>query len=332
MQQKKPKVSIVVPIYNTEQYLETCVKSIAGGALQDIEIILVNDGSEGNAKQMCENFANDDNRIRVLNKKNEGISKAVFDGINMSSGEYIGFVDSDDYVNENMFQSLFNKAKELDADIVQCGFNEFKGNKTTRTFFSNQLKIFNGNIEEQILEAFFETTASVAPFDNCRWNKLFRATVLKESIKDLPPNLSMGEDLIMFISALNNSEKVVVLKQEINYFYRVIESSFTKKFNEKLIVETMKMLDEIERIAINQKRQGKSLETERNRHIAMLIHFCIESNYNQIQKLETIKRLKNMLSKKEYLLEFLKKQPLMGKVSYISIYLGLERLILMLKR
>ncbi len=335
MQQTKPKVSVVVPIYNTEQYLEKCVKSIVGGTLQDVEIILVNDGSKGNAKQMCENFANNDNRIKVLNKKNEGLRAAVFDGIKMAQGEYIGFVDSDDYVEPGMFEVLYQKAQQHRADIVQCGFHEVFDQREKiirRSFFSDNEIVYENDIESEILQPYFEDCATLSPLENCRWNKLFESKMLKSAIENLPKEITMGEDLTLILSALPLCKKVIVLKQEVNYCYRFVENSMSKNFNEKLIVETLKMLDEIKRIASEQKRQGKSLEIERNRHIAMLIHFCIESKYSQKQKLETIKRLKKMLSEKQYLWEFSKKQPLMGKISYVLIYLGLERLVLMLKR
>ncbi len=331
MQQKKPKVSVVVPIYNTEQYLETCVKSITGGVLQDIEIILVNDGSRGNAKQMCENFANNDDRIKVLNKQNEGLRAAVFDGIEMAQGEFIGFVDSDDYVNDKMFKILYDCATQHVADMVQCGFEMFYEGGKKRLFCSQKNHILEKRAIEKIFDRFFEEEATIEPLENCRWNKLYKTSILKQAVRQLPSDITMGEDLTLNLCVLPLCEKIVVLKNELNYFYRFVETSMSKNFGEKLITDTMRMLDEIKRIANEQKRQGKSLGAERNRHIAMLIHFCIESNYNKIQKLETIKRLKNMLSEKRYLLEFSKKQPLMGKISYILIYLGLERLILIFK-
>lgn len=116
------KVSIVVPIYNVEKYLEQCIESIVNQTLEDIEIILVDDGSPDNCPQICDNYAKKDNRIKVVHKKNGGLSSARNAGIEVATGNYIGFVDSDDYIELDMYEKMYNIAIENNVDFVMSDY------------------------------------------------------------------------------------------------------------------------------------------------------------------------------------------------------------------
>lgn len=116
------KVSIIVPVYNVYQYLDKCLSSLVNQTLKDIEIIVVNDGSKDKSQDIIDAYVKKDNRVKSLIKKNGGLGDARNYGIEAASGEYIGFVDSDDYIDETMFEKMYNKAKEDDSDIVECDF------------------------------------------------------------------------------------------------------------------------------------------------------------------------------------------------------------------
>lgn len=116
-----PKVSVIVPVYGVEKYLDRCVGSIVGQTLKDIEIILVDDGSKDNCPKMCDDWAKKDGRIKVIHKKNGGLGFARNSGLELSTGEYVGFVDSDDFVKEDMFERLYTAAKKENADLAMCG-------------------------------------------------------------------------------------------------------------------------------------------------------------------------------------------------------------------
>ena len=116
------KISIIVPVYNTEKYLSKCLNSLIKQTYKDIEIIVVNDGSKDKSLEIAKKIAKQDNRIKVFNKENGGLSSARNFGIEKASGEYIGFVDSDDYIKENMFEILYNMIKEANAKIAICGW------------------------------------------------------------------------------------------------------------------------------------------------------------------------------------------------------------------
>ena len=115
------KVSIIIPIFNTGTLLNRCVKSVLEQTLTDIEVILVDDGSSDDSGKICDEFAQKDSRVKVIHKSNEGVSVARNTGISVAQGEYIGFVDSDDWIEKDMYQNLYSKAKETNAEIVMCG-------------------------------------------------------------------------------------------------------------------------------------------------------------------------------------------------------------------
>jgi len=131
-----PKVSIIVPTYNVEKYLKECLDSVVNQTLNDIEIICVDDGSTDNSGKILDEYASKDNRIKVIHKKNGGYGKAMNVGLDNATGEYIGIVEPDDYIELNMYETLYNKAKEMDVDLIKADFNRFtgKGNNLEKSY------------------------------------------------------------------------------------------------------------------------------------------------------------------------------------------------------
>ncbi|MBR4316077.1 MAG: glycosyltransferase, partial [Alphaproteobacteria bacterium] len=123
---KNKKISIIVPVYNVQKYLDKCLKSIISQTLTDIEIILVDDGSTDSSGLICDKYAKKDKRIKVVHQKNARQGAARNAGIKLATGDYIGFVDSDDYITSDMFEKLYKKAYIYDADIVMCDYANVK--------------------------------------------------------------------------------------------------------------------------------------------------------------------------------------------------------------
>ena len=130
---EKNLISIIVPVYKVEKYLDKCVESIVSQTYKNLEIILVDDGSPDNCPEMCNEWAKKDDRIKVIHKENGGLSDARNAGIDIANGKYIGFVDSDDYIMPNMFEKLYNTIRKNNADISLCSFIavDEKGEKIT---------------------------------------------------------------------------------------------------------------------------------------------------------------------------------------------------------
>ena len=133
--------SVIVPVYRVEQYIEKCVNSILSQTLADIEVILVDDGSLDNCVKICDNFANKDSRVKVLHKKNEGLSAARNTGLTLAESEYISFVDSDDYLAEDMLELLYNNIIKYSADISICGLYDCYEDKKIPQYAKNELLV-----------------------------------------------------------------------------------------------------------------------------------------------------------------------------------------------
>ncbi|MCD7839743.1 MAG: glycosyltransferase, partial [Erysipelotrichaceae bacterium] len=119
------KVSIIIPTYNVEEYLRECMDSVVNQTLKDIEIICINDGSTDSSLSILQEYADKDDRIIIIDKQNEGYGKGMNDGLDKATGEYIGIVEPDDFVDIHMYEDLYNKAKELDLDIIKADFYRF---------------------------------------------------------------------------------------------------------------------------------------------------------------------------------------------------------------
>ena len=137
-------ISVIVPIYNVEKYLDRCVESIINQTYKNLEIILVDDGSPDNCTQMCDDYAKKDSRIRVVHKENGGLSDARNAGMEVATGEYVSFIDSDDYISLDFYETLFQTMIDNDSDIVECSVVKFYENGKFDEYSDDQMiKNFN---------------------------------------------------------------------------------------------------------------------------------------------------------------------------------------------
>lgn len=202
------KVSVIVPIYNVEKYLETCVRSLLSQTLSDIEIILVDDGSPDNCGKMCDDFAKGDPRIKVIHKENGGLSEARNAGIMVATSQYIGFVDSDDYVAIDMYETLYSNVTRFDADVSICGLYDCYRTKKIPQFAGNEHLILDN--EEALGLALEGVKFSVNAV-----NKLYKKELFDE-IKF--PKGKLSEDAFTIPLVLARA-RTVVFDSRPKYFY-----------------------------------------------------------------------------------------------------------------
>lgn len=221
------KLSVIVPVYKVEKYIRQCVDSILGQTYQNMEVLLINDGSPDGSPEICEEYAQKDARVKVLHKQNEGLAAAVTDGIKMSSGELIGFVDSDDWVEHNMFETLVSLMCEEESDISICGIIKEHGD------ISQEMKegIPDGlytkmDINEKIINHLIYERVIVP----ARWNKVFRRKLLVDNIDATDNNISYGEDMMRTIPAILDAENISVIGSKCLYHYRVNQDSICNSY------------------------------------------------------------------------------------------------------
>jgi glycosyltransferase involved in cell wall biosynthesis len=204
----KPIVSIIVPVFNIENYISKCLDSLLIQTLKEIEIILVDDGSTDLSGNICCEYASKDNRIRVIHKKNEGLSSARNDGLAIAKGEYIGFVDGDDWVKEDMFEFLYNTSSTHNADISICGHFIVDGDHVEPIRNNGDIKILNH------IEALSAILLD-AEINSFAWDKLYK----RELFIDLSYPVGRRFEDIAFTYLIFNRSKRVVQANVSKYFY-----------------------------------------------------------------------------------------------------------------
>lgn len=208
------KVTVIVPVYNAEKYLRKSVKSILNQTYENLEVFLINDGSTDNSLEICQKFSNSDVRIKVLDKKNGGVSSARNFGLSKSTGDYVLFVDSDDFINENMIEKMVYHIELHNADIVECGYNTIKGTEL----------IDNKKFKEEIVLGGLEYCSSLIQKKNSAhavWNKLFTSEILSGIVFQ---SFNYAEDLLFNAEVAIRSEKKITIS-EIMYNYVSNETS-----------------------------------------------------------------------------------------------------------
>ena len=196
------KVSIIVPAYNVEDYIQKCLESLVNQTLQDIEILVVNDGSTDQTKSRIEKFMLAyPEKIKYLEKTNGGLSDARNYGLPSANGKYIGFVDSDDYVEPTMFEEMFNKAEEENSDMVECDFI---------WEYPNKKRVDTGKIYEGKKEAFVYARVVA-------WNKLIKRETLEKANIKFPKGLRY-EDTEFFYKLLPSLEKISFIKKPLVHY------------------------------------------------------------------------------------------------------------------
>lgn len=211
----RPKISIIVPVYKAESYIHRCIDSILIQTLTDWELLLIDDGSPDNSGKICDEYANKDSRVRVIHKKNEGVSSARQAGLDDSSGEYTIHIDPDDWVEPNMLEELYNKAKIEDADMVICDF--FYEYKCGRIICAQ-------NITECNADAILKQMFAQQLHGSC-WNKLIRRECFYKYNISFPKNIIRWEDLYVICSLLMHPIKVAYLSKAFYHYDQIINSN-----------------------------------------------------------------------------------------------------------
>lgn len=204
------KVSVVIPVYNVEKYLAQCLDSVVKQTLKDIEIICINDGSTDRSLDILNEFAGKDARIKIINKEHVGLSAGRNKGLELAQGEYVSFIDSDDWVNENFLEALYNAAKKYNSDIASGSIVRVTGNRKRNKLIYKK--------EEFTKDTDKKNELTNIPIYSYVWNKIYKREILiANNIKF--PDGRVYEDVIWSIKAVYYADGVVTVP-EATYYYR----------------------------------------------------------------------------------------------------------------
>ena len=221
---KETYVSIIIPVFNGEKYVERCLETVINQTLKNIEIIVVNDGSTDETLNILNEYQKKDDRIHIINKKNEGLYRARLDGIRAATGEYVGFVDSDDKVDLMMFEKMYNIAFQGNYDVVNCNYYIEDENGNCKL---NQFRELDLHNNDDIIKEFF----SIHSIKEMMWSKIVKRSIFNdyEYIK----NISTAEDYLIFSKILNRINSLYNLNEPLYYYFKRSDSIMNSMFSDK---------------------------------------------------------------------------------------------------
>lgn len=222
-------ISVIVPVYNSEQYLLRCVGSIQGQSIQDIEILLIDDGSQDNSPAICDRLAATDSRIRVIHQENKGVAAARNAGLDVAQGDYVTFVDSDDWIEQNMYERMLRVAEEYSCDVVLCDC--VKDDRKHSTVYSHEIRKGYYN-QDQLRNEYYphllmmENIEYPPTISNCLLLICCRCTNLVRYLQ----GVRYSEDLLFGAQIMLNARSFYYLKGECYYHYCMNPGSATHRF------------------------------------------------------------------------------------------------------
>ena len=213
----KPLISVIIPMFNVEKYIERCIQSLCKQTYENIEIILINDGSQDKTETICLNYLSD-NRIRLFSKENGGVSKARNFGLIKAHGEYIAFVDADDFVETHYIEFLYSGFINKNVDLVCCSYyKEYEINECNKIEFSFEKRIFS---KEKAINALYTEKA----FQGYLWNKLFKKEIIDKYNIKFDERVKIWEDMLFCLEYLNQIKTAFCINKLL-YHYIIRENS-----------------------------------------------------------------------------------------------------------
>lgn len=250
MDESFPMVSIVVPVYDVQEYVGKCLESIIGQSYTNLEIIVVDDGSTDSSGKICDEYANLDRRIVVVHTENKGLVAARKLGIQLSKGDYIGFVDGDDYIDQDMYRNLVENIHDSEADFVHSGFIEEDNgiSKVVSGIVNNEkYEISTENAKITFLNEFVFCTKQGKIISPSIWSKLFKKEFIKKVYFLVPDKNSYGEDLICLVLSCVFANRVSLYKGN-DYHYVKRKKSLTDIHDIEYLSKEVRLYEELLRI------------------------------------------------------------------------------------
>lgn len=289
-------MSIVVPIYKTEKYLKQCVDSIINQTFKDFEVILVDDGSPDNCHYICDYYAENFENIRVIHKPNGGLVSARCAGVSEAGGEYICFVDSDDFVGSEYLQKFADAIDASNADIVSGGFTAISENGEAKKHFD---AIPCGTYSKnELINSVYPRMLSTGNFFNfgispSLWTKCIRRELVLSNQKKLSRKITMGEDVALFYPCALDADCIYILDST-EYMYRYNSQSITHSYIPKMLENGIELIEHLHKISVEKSWQAEA-QIYSYTYMFQSLLFKNELEYHDTKFKERIKPLKKWI-------------------------------------
>ena len=273
--------SIIIPMYNSEKYIYRCLNSIMNQTYKNLEIIIINDGSIDNSLKICKEISKNDDRIKIINKDNGGVSKARNDGIDTANGEYILFVDSDDWLEINTIEILNNILNEKDVDLIIFNINKI----LKKQYINNEKDLLNCLSKLMVTEKI-----------NSPGNKLYKKSILTQNEVRFVDNIGIAEDLLFNLEYYDNINTLYICEKILYQIDTSNNESLSRKYNKNKYVQLMDVNERIKKLFY--KYNNKKLN-EACRYIKFknIISCCLDlfdkrCSYQEKEKIKLMKKYK----------------------------------------
>ncbi len=302
-------ISIIIPVFNVEEYLPRCLDSVLNQTYSDLEIILVNDGSTDNSGEICDRYAENDSRIKVIHKENGGVSSARNTGLDMATGEFIGFVDGDDVLDLKMYEVLISNARKYNCDISCCQLATIDIDGTKKAYYDNESAIFEKDY--LIKNYFFDEFVKDTMYSQC--NKIFKKDII-ENLRYKPYRYC--EDILFIFESLSRA-KSMYYDKFIGYYYVHRErSAMTSTFSEKRL-DYISAAREIENMCKEKFEYAYS-------NAKKWVYIHVMNTLRQIYVSKKKNEFKNFIAKEKIYLkihsrECLPQLPFKKKIDYLAV-------------
>lgn len=289
-----PKLSVVVPVYNVEKYLNQCIDSILGQSFTDFELIIVNDGSTDRSGSICNEYARVDQRIIVIHTENHGVVTARRTGVDYAQGEYTTFVDSDDWIDLDFYSSIFEVAGESNTDILICSHMNFGGSCMETTSFRpgyyEKSKLENTVFPQMI----YDICAERYHISPSLCNKIFRTELLKEVYMGVDPAVTLGEDAVCTYPCIARANSLYIINNSTCYHYRKDHVSMVNNCD-------VRLLQRVCALAVNIKQQFSELPEIFNNQVQYFIAYNGLYAAHQVLFNRQLRLHKRILAVKDFL-------------------------------
>lgn len=311
----KDLISIIIPVYNVEKYLPECIESVLKQTYENVEILLIDDGSTDNSGKICDEYAEKDTRIKAVHKENGGVSSARNKGLDIAQGEYITFIDADDFVAENYVQVLYKSLKQNNSDLSFCKYSYFEDNnfKSCEEILPNKI-IVNKSSKE-----FRDFLTRFISYKNNFMGSSCRILYRKENVGAIRFNqeIKIAEDLLFVLKMIFNVGSLSFVKESL-YFYRVNRQSVSYSYKKNYLINQIVLYKEIK--SIYQFLSDEKINKQLNIYAASLCHlsFSNEVKFKQKNRRNNIREIRKSELYKYYNLKNIFGQ---GKISVVGKFL-----------
>lgn len=315
-------ISIIIPVYNTSKYLEKCINSLVNQTYKNIELIFVNDGSTDDSLEILNKYANTDKRIKVISQKNKGLSQARNTGLSCAAGDYIMFLDSDDWIDTAACKKAVETASEYNADIVMWSYiREYENKSKTTLLFDDKIKTWNknniSNIYKRMIGPTKEELKNPEKIDSIvtAWGKIYKKDAI-ENIRFVDTKIIQTEDTLFNILVFSKIKSAVYLPNTFSHYRKDNECSLTYKYKKSLPLQRKELFRIIKNHLDKTNASSEYYEALNNRICLSLISLGImltnDANLSFNNKYKELKNVFKMSPYKYSLKKF--------RISYLPIH------------